>query len=121
MALLDACENGTLLDRSWKIDSVYPSLLSILFLEIFHLFVRITPMFIELDFLCNKKVSFDKYVQTEIDSSCETMKKVPWSLVLQSSHLGDAFGCREATSSIIFSYDRYGSRFQDSTRSREES
>lgn len=34
-------------------------------------------LFIELEFSCNKKASLDKYVQAEIDSSCETTKKVP--------------------------------------------
>lgn len=79
------------------------------------------PVYWIIEFSCNKKASLDKYVQAEIDSSCETTKKVPWSLVLQSSHLGDAFGCREATSSIVFPTIDMDRWFQDSTRSREES
>lgn len=118
MALLDACENGTLLDRSQEKSILHISslLLSTPFLKIFHLFVFHT-LFIEPEFSCNKKAS--RLISTYISRNrffprndeegtviFGSPKLAPWwRFWLSRSYELDRF---------FPSYDRYGSMVRGS-------
>ena len=127
MTLLDACQNGTLLDRSWKIDSrttLRQCIYTCIFF--FSLIFRVSL----LDILCVG--SEDPTVQTPREKrhaeesifSTETTKRTV-GLWFSSSHLGDGcvLGCREAASSIVLSVQSSNidyTKFRGSTSSRGE-